>query len=238
MPTSHTNPNTSTRSRSAGRASAAARAEIIEMLKQDHRRVKTAFRHFKKLDEHRDPQGCEALVRQTCFDLEVHTTLEEEFLYPAARACLGEEDLLDEAEVEHATVKSLINQIKTMAPGDEKYSAIFTVIGEYVNHHVKEEEREMFPKLSHAKFDWKQLHEQMNERRVALRLQSPETSRNGSDAAVEIGDEAASQENTAEGMSNSGGGKRRKAQSAKGKRKDEESMSPGPEQEENEAREI
>jgi hemerythrin-like domain-containing protein len=157
--------------RAASRAESSARSEIIGMLKDDHKRAKKAFRQFEKLDPHEDAEQCQAIVEQTCAELKLHTALEEELLYPAARKLLSEEDLIDEAEVEHATAKSLIEQLGSMTPDDEKYAATFKVLGEYVNHHVKEEENEIFPQLGRAKAEWQGLCDEMNSRRDELMQQ-------------------------------------------------------------------
>lgn len=156
-------------SRSASRANSTARAEIIETLTGDHKRVKKAFRDFAKMDAQDDPEGCEALVDQTLAELEVHTSLEEELFYPSVRGALKEADLVDEAEVEHMSAKQLIEQLRTMSPGDDKYAATFTVLGEYVNHHIREEEREMFPQLERTRgVDWATLQQEMTARREEL----------------------------------------------------------------------
>lgn len=158
-------PNTN---RSNSRADSTARNIILTMLKDDHKRAKKAFRDFEKLDPHESSEECRMLVEQTCGELEVHATLEEELFYPAARSYLSEEELIDEAEVEHSTLKSLIEQLRTMEPEDEKFAATFKVLGEYVKHHVREEEGEIFPQLARAKLDWKGLSEEMNTRREEL----------------------------------------------------------------------
>jgi hemerythrin superfamily protein len=154
--------------RSASRARASARNEILAMLKDDHKRVKKAFRDFEKLDPDTAQDKCRQLVEQTCGELEVHATLEEELFYPAVRECLKEEDLIDEAEVEHMTAKTLIAQMQQMTPDDPKYTASFTVLGEYVKHHIKEEENELFPQLSRARLDWDKLCDRIHERRDQL----------------------------------------------------------------------
>jgi hemerythrin-like domain-containing protein len=169
--TRSTSQSTTGGNRAASRAESSARAEIIAMLKEDHKRAKKAFRQFEKLDPHEDAEQCQAIVEQTCAELKVHSTLEEELLYPAARRLLSEEDLIDEAEVEHATAKSLIEQLGSMTPDDEKYAATFKVLGEYVNHHVKEEENEIFPQLGRAKGEWQGLCDEMNSRRDELMQQ-------------------------------------------------------------------
>jgi hemerythrin-like domain-containing protein len=163
--------STSSGNRAASRAQSSARSEIVSMLKDDHKRAKKAFRQFEKLDPHEDAEQCQAIVEQTCAELKVHTALEEELLYPAARKLLSEEDLIDEAEVEHATAKSLIEQLGSMTPDDEKYAATFTVLGEYVNHHIKEEENEILPQLGRAKAEWEGLCDEMNSRREELMQQ-------------------------------------------------------------------
>lgn len=158
-------PATSSASRGG---SASARNEIIEMLKTDHKRAKKNFRDFEKLDPDEDAEQCRAIVEETCAMLTVHARLEEECFYPQVRQGLEEPDLVDEAEVEHQTAKDLIAQLQGMSPGDEKYAARFTVLGEYIQHHVKEEEGEMFPQVSRAKLDWDSMLRQMTERRAEL----------------------------------------------------------------------
>ncbi len=153
---------------SESRARANARNEILTMLKDDHKRVKKAFRDFEKLDAERDQDKCRQLVEHTCGELEVHTALEEELFYPAVRDCIKQQDLIDEAEVEHMSAKTLIAQLKNMEPDDPKYAATFTVLGEYVKHHIKEEENEMFPLLTRARLDWDKLCDQINDRRDVL----------------------------------------------------------------------
>ena len=85
--------------RSASRRGATAQKEIIDLLKDDHKRAKKAFRDFEKLDREEDGERCQMLVEQTCADLELHAALEEELFYPAAREALDEPDLIDEALV-------------------------------------------------------------------------------------------------------------------------------------------
>ena len=128
----------------ASRNNSAAKNEIIEELKEDHKRAKQAFRAAEKLDAEEDGEELKAIVDQTCAELEVHAQLEEELFYPAAREALKEADLVDEAEVEHGSAKALIAQLREMSPEDEKYAATFKVLGEYINHHVKEK-NEMSP---------------------------------------------------------------------------------------------
>lgn len=153
----------------ASRNNSAAKSEIIEELKEDHKRVRQAFRAAEKLDAEEDGEELKAIVDQTCAELEVHAQLEEELFYPAARQALKEADLVDEAEVEHGSAKALIAQLRGMGPEDQKYAATFKVLGEYINHHVKEEENEMFPALQgRPGVQWEEVQEQMETRREQL----------------------------------------------------------------------
>ena len=100
--------------------------------------------------------------------LTVHATFEEEIFYPAARAAEVDSDLLDEAEVEHASAKALIAQIRDMDADDDLYDAKVTVLGEYIDHHVEEEQEELFPKCRKSAMDLHQLGAQLAERKAEL----------------------------------------------------------------------
>lgn len=150
------------------RAALAARTETLGQLKDDHKRVKQAYREFQKLDGTPDPQARQTLVQKVLDELTVHAALEEELLYPAARSALANQDLIDEAEVEHESLHVLIDQIRAGGPDDDKYAARFTVLCEYVLHHVKEEEGEVFPQLEKARLEWESLAAEMAARRSQL----------------------------------------------------------------------
>lgn len=139
----------------------------ITMLTEDHAKVRKMFKQFEKAKEG-DAEEKEELVRQICAELTVHTQLEEEIFYPAAREALQEQDLLDEAEVEHASAKSLIEQLSAMQPEDDLYDAKVTVLAEYVEHHVKEEEKQLFPKVRKARLDLDEMADQMSTRKSEL----------------------------------------------------------------------
>jgi hemerythrin-like domain-containing protein len=142
-------------------------ASAIDMLKEDHAKVKKAFKEFENLDR-ADTETCRQVVKTVCEDLKVHTTLEEEIFYPAVRAAIEDEDIMNEAAVEHETAKMLIEQLENSSPDDPQYFATFTVLGEYVMHHVKEEEGEMFPQAKKAELDLDALGEQMKARKEEL----------------------------------------------------------------------
>jgi hemerythrin-like domain-containing protein len=141
--------------------------EAIDMLKHDHAEVEKAFKDFEKMDR-ADMQGCRALVMTVCEDLKVHTTLEEEIFYPAVREAVEDEDVMNEAAVEHETAKMLIEQLENMPDDDPNFHATFTVLGEYVRHHIKEEEGEMFPAARKTDLDFQSLSERMRERKQEL----------------------------------------------------------------------
>jgi hemerythrin-like domain-containing protein len=155
----------------SGRRKSKSRAgsDAVAMLKADHKKVLDMFQKFEKMEE--DGAQKAELVKQICDELVVHTTLEEEIFYPAVRAAIDDHDLMDEAEVEHESAKSLIDQLNGMQPGDERFQATVTVLGEYIKHHVKEEHKEMFPKAKKAKVDLAALGEEMTARKMELMRQ-------------------------------------------------------------------
>ncbi len=151
------------------KAKRAGTLDAIKLLSQDHEDVRRLFTEYERIAKlGADSSDRQALAERICMMLTVHATLEEEIFYPAAREKGVEVDLLDEAEVEHASAKSLITQIRGMAPDDDLYDAKVKVLGEYIDHHVKEEQDEMFPKCRKAKLDVAGVAQQMAERRVEL----------------------------------------------------------------------
>ena len=144
--------------------------DAIQWLMADHRAVKSLFKQYDKLVK--KPEAAEQkqeLAQQICAMLGVHTTVEEELFYPAARAVLGKDEaLVDEAAVEHASAKDLIRQIEDASPDDPMFDARVKVLGEYIDHHVKEEETEMFPKVRKTELDLRGLGAEMAERKAEL----------------------------------------------------------------------
>ena len=109
----------------------------VKLLKQDHREVESWFDEYEQLES--DSEKLD-LFKKIAVALKVHTQIEEEIFYPEERGQI-EDDLLDEAYVEHSGAKKLIAEIEAMAPGEEFYDAKVKVLGEYIKHHVKEEEQ-------------------------------------------------------------------------------------------------
>ncbi len=147
----------------------AAASDATVLLARDHAQVKKLFKQYEKLaDGQADAQERSELAQQICQMLTVHATIEEEIFYPAAREAGVESDLLDEAEVEHASAKDLIAQIEGMDADEELYDAKVKVLGEYIDHHVREEEDEMFPKCRKAGMDLASLAASLSERKGEL----------------------------------------------------------------------
>lgn len=144
--------------------------EAIAQLTADHVRVKKMFKQYDRLAKgDADDSEKQNLAAMICADLTAHATAEEEIFYPAARKAIDEPDLIDEADVEHASAKDLIAQIEASSPSDDHYDAKVQVLGEYINHHVQEEEGEMFPKVRRAKVDTVALGEQIAERKAQIK---------------------------------------------------------------------
>lgn len=142
--------------------------DAIEMLTADHKKVKKLFSDFDKIKEDGSDEDKAALVDQICSELKIHSEIEEEIFYPAVRKAIDDSDLMDEALVEHAGAKDLIAQLEDASPDDDLYDAKVTVLGEQINHHVKEEEGEMFPKAKKASIDTEALGASMLKRKLAL----------------------------------------------------------------------
>ena len=145
-------------------------SEAITQLTEDHARVKKLFKQYEKLaKEEADSADRKELAAQICAELTAHATAEEELFYPAARAAIDETELVDEADVEHATAKELIAQLEASSPeDDDHFDAKVKVLGEYINHHVEEEEGELFPKVKRAKVDTAALGEAIAARKAEI----------------------------------------------------------------------
>ena len=143
--------------------------EAIAQLTADHARVKKLFKQYDRLAKSEaDSSERQELAMTICAELTAHATAEEEIFYPAAREVLREEDLIDEAAVEHASAKDLIAQIESASPGDDLFDAKVKVLGEYINHHVKEEQNEMFPKIRRTSIDLTELGQRLMARKQEL----------------------------------------------------------------------
>jgi hemerythrin superfamily protein len=138
----------------------------VRLLKADHREVEGWFDEYEQLDAAADKL---ALFKKIAVALKVHTQIEEEILYPEERGEV-EDDVLDEAYVEHQGAKTLIAEIEAMTPGDEFYDAKVKVLGEYIKHHVKEEEQPggLFAQAKRGDEDLDAMGERLKARKDAL----------------------------------------------------------------------
>jgi hemerythrin-like domain-containing protein len=149
-----------------------AEKDACDLLDADHKQVKKMFKEYEELTNSRGRTVAQKkmdLARQICHELTVHAQIEEEIFYPALRAALKDTDLIAEAEVEHQTAKDLIAQIEGMDEADEMFDAKVTVLGEYIDHHVKEERNEIFPKARSArKLDLVSMRDELMARKEEL----------------------------------------------------------------------
>ena len=146
-----------------------AKKDAIAMLQDDHNEVKKIFKQFKQLLEDDAPHAEKAaLVKKACNALLIHTKIEEEIFYPAVRKATRDDELMDEATVEHDGAKQLIDQLLDMMPGEDMYDAKFIVLSEQVKHHIKEEDEKMFPEARESKVDLMRLGAQMEKRKLEL----------------------------------------------------------------------
>lgn len=153
---------------STARRTTKRKKDATTLLEQDHKTVKKMFRQFEREKDKMKGAEKQALVQEICTQLQLHAQIEEEIFYPALRQALDDQDLLDEAAVEHASAKDLIAQIQGMSMDEPLFDAKVTVLGEYVNHHVEEEEGEMFKKARSrsAGVDLEALGEQIADRKA------------------------------------------------------------------------
>lgn len=165
---------TATQSAKSERPRRMSTPDAISVLKHDHRSVKKLFDAFEKTKDD-DLEGKATLVRRACEELTVHAMIEEEILYPAAQKALHEDDRPDveEAYVEHYLVKVLIERFTLLKAGDAGFDATFKVMSEMVQHHIEEEETELFPKLKESGADLVELGAKLQARKDALDAKIP-----------------------------------------------------------------
>ncbi len=156
--------------------------DAIELLKRDHDEVETMFRQYEEIRDGATEAQKKDLVAQICDALTAHAKIEEQIFYPAARRALAQpqaKGLLDEAAVEHQTLKDIIGRLEAASPGDPLFDAGVKVLSEYVKHHVREEENELFPKVKSSDLDLDAVGRQLAERKRQLEGRR-RTSRSGS----------------------------------------------------------
>ena len=137
----------------------------IALLRADHKKVSELFAQYENT---RSPEKKRTIVAEICIELGVHAQIEEEIFYPAVKRALRDRELVPEALVEHASVKSLMAQVEGVKPDGEMFDAKIKVLSEFVKHHVKEEQNEIFPKAAKTKLDMNELGAQLAARKEQL----------------------------------------------------------------------
>jgi hemerythrin superfamily protein len=139
--------------------------DATTLLRADHKRVSELFAQFERA---RSTSTKWTLAEQICQELTIHATVEEEIFYPAVKSALKDDELVPEARIEHETLKALIAQIRQDDAESEEFEARVKVLSEYVKHHVKEEQNEMFPEAKKSSLDLRTLGEQIQQRKAQL----------------------------------------------------------------------
>lgn len=165
-------PSTTTGAATAGRKTTTRRAtpkaktpDAVSLLRADHKQVSALFEQFEKA---RSTAKKKQLVARICLELTVHAQIEEEIFYPEVQAVLKDKELVPEAKVEHQSIKDLIAAVQGAEPDGVDYDAKVTVMSEWVKHHVKEEQTEMFPKAKKAGLDLAELGQRLQQRKDEL----------------------------------------------------------------------
>ncbi len=143
----------------------AAAQDAIQLLRADHKAVSGLFADYENTDSSKKKQS---LVAEICTALSVHAQIEEEIFYPAVTVVLKDKLMVPEARIEHISIKDLAAQLEGVEPDGEMYDAKVKVLSEYVEHHVKEEQTEMFPKVNASSIDLVELGARMASRKAAL----------------------------------------------------------------------
>lgn len=163
--------------------------DALALLRAGHDKIRSLLRQFEALSSDADDEQCKAdLVDEICYELTIHSMIEDEIFYPAVRAAIDDDDLMDEAEVEHAGARDLIGQLEVMYPGDDHFDATITVLGEEIEHHIDKEESDIFVAARASGIDLDALGEQMAARKDELDrdLTAPSSTFNGMDPQREM----------------------------------------------------
>lgn len=118
---------------------------VFTLLKTDHKKVAGILEKIDGTTE-RGVKTRDDLFTQLKSELDAHTHIEETIFYPELEKADETHDITLEAFEEHRLVKQLLTELEKMDKGDEQWTARFTVLKENIEHHVEEEETDMFPK--------------------------------------------------------------------------------------------
>jgi hypothetical protein len=153
----------------ARRQTTASADQCLWLLMHDHRAMQELFRRFA--EPGLEPAARHVVALRACDQIRMHQLLEEEVFYAVLAEKLDDTRELEEGLVEHGVISELAQRVARMAPTDERFDATVTVLGEYLNHHLKEEERDLFPQVKRARIDFGNLLDAMNDFRRRLRAE-------------------------------------------------------------------
>ncbi|MBV6470995.1 MAG: hypothetical protein NBKEAIPA_02922 [Nitrospirae bacterium] len=137
---------------------------VFDMLKEDHQKVKGLFEDFETAEGRERGE----IAKTAMQELDIHADLEERLIYPAIRATIDDDAMMNEAVEEHHVVHVLIAELKKLKPSDEKFQAKFSVLSELVKHHIEEEEEELLPKAEGCDINWEELEAKVLKRKETL----------------------------------------------------------------------
>lgn len=143
--------------------------DAISLLRSEHRKVKALFEAYEQKKESASPAEKFEIAKKVCGDLLIHMAIEEGVFYPAVRRGMDDEEIVNEAQVEHDGAKKLIIELGELKPDDPMFDAKITVLSEQIDHHVDEEEKSMFPKALASKIDIDALGRELLEARTDMR---------------------------------------------------------------------
>lgn len=144
--------------------------DAIALLKADHREAEDLFEQYEKLKDADKTQEKYTIAKKVCAALLIHMEIEEKIFYPRVRGLVHDDDLMNEAVVEHAGAKELIEQLGSLKPEDPMFDAKIKVLSEQIQHHVEEEEKEMFPKAEKSGADLERLGEELLSEKKKIRV--------------------------------------------------------------------
>ena len=145
--------------------------DAIALLKEDHREAEDLFAQYDKLKEAGRDQGKFAIAKKVCAALLIHMEIEEKIFYPRVRGPVHDDDMMNEAEVEHAGAKDLIKQLGLLKPDDPMFDAKIKVLSEQIEHHVDEEEKDMFPDVKKTGIDLEELGAELFDAKNKMRAE-------------------------------------------------------------------
>ena len=153
-------------------AASAGPVDAVAILTADHESIKKKFRQFRSMCLRGETADAQKVARRICRQWTIHTTIEEEIFYPEARAALANAELVDDTNADRAMAKELMAQIIGSSIADDRYAARVGMLAEYVNHHIREEQEELFPQARESGLDMDEIGSRMLARRFDLEAEA------------------------------------------------------------------